>query len=108
LVFLALAPIGGATLAVLVRRLRIDAGTEAVTLWVTALAAWAAAMAANRQVYQRYYEPVLLVLLVVWLLQRRWARPAEVAMDLRPLAALASLQLIITVATAHARVFGLY
>ncbi len=108
LVFLLLAPLGGATLAVLVRRLRIDAGAATALLWVTAFVAWAAAMAANRQVFQRYYEPVLLVLLVFWLLQREWARPEQVAMDLRPLAALASLQLIITVATAHARVFGFY
>lgn len=101
--FLLSAPLGGVLLALCGQRLWREAGSQAALLWLGSVAGFFATGIFNRQVFHRYYEPTVLVLLIVWLnllsskTKLRWT----------PLAFLGLVQLVITLATAHARTFGL-
>lgn len=108
-VFLALTPLGGAMLVVLTRRLWRETGRAALP-WLAAFAAWSVASLANRQVFHRYFEPTILVLLICWLALLARARMAQgrATSDLRPLAALGLVQVSITMITAHGRTFGFF
>ncbi len=105
--FLFLAPAGGAVLAMLVRRLWIEAGVSAALAWFAAYAGWFTSCMSNRQVYHRYFEPVTLVLLVCWLAMVVRARPSPEPRRIVPLAVLGGVQLVLTLVTAHGRTFGL-
>ncbi|MBL9215494.1 MAG: hypothetical protein JNG83_08470 [Opitutaceae bacterium] len=106
-VFLLLAPAGGALLALLGGQLWRAAGRGPALVWLAAFGGWAAACLANRQVFHRYYEPTLLLLLFCWLVLVLRARPAGPGCRPAPLALLAAAQLLLTLVTAHGRTFGL-
>lgn len=105
--FLLLAPGGGALLGMLGRRLWVEAGPAITLTWLAAFLGWAGTGFVNRQVFHRYYEPTILVLLICWLLVLLRARPTAAPLRLKPLAALGAVQLLLTLLTAHARTFGL-
>jgi len=105
--FLLMAPAGGALLAMLGRRLWLDAGASAALPWLAAYAAWLASGLSNRQVFHRYFEPVTLVMLVCWLALIMQARPRLTSPRIMPLTVLGSVQLLLTMLTAHGRTFGL-
>ena len=106
-VFLVLAPVGGAMLALLGRRLWRELGPFMAAGWLAAFAAWTATALSNRQIFHRYYEPTILVLLTCWLLLLVRARSPAARLEIRPLAALGAAQVLLTLVTAHARTFGL-
>lgn len=107
LVFLLLSPLGGVVLAMLSQRLWIELGAKTGALWLISFLAWTATALTNRQIFHRYYEPTLLLLLICWLLLLVRSRPAGSALTIKPLAALGVFQLLVTLVTAHARTFGL-
>ncbi len=87
-----LAIAGGLTIATLARRAVGRGRTRETVVLVVALASWMAAQSANFQVWQRYFEPAILILLS-WLIalapppldNGRWMLP--VAMTAAVLAA---------------------
>ncbi len=103
-VFLVLAPVGGAALALFSLAVGRSAARGRIA-WLATLGAWTASHLANQQLFHRYYEPTLLLLLVAGaaLLLRERSGP----IDPRPMAALVAAQLLITLVTAHGRAFGL-
>jgi hypothetical protein len=105
--FLLLAPVGGAVLAMLARRLWLEAGAAAALPWLAAYVAWLVSGLSNRLVFHRYFEPVTLVLLICWLALVIRSRPPVSSPGLKPLAILGAGQLLVTLLTAHARTFGL-
>lgn len=101
LAFILLTPAGAALLAVMITRLVRRTSWTVALPWIVTLAAWSASFLPNTQIFHRYYEPAILVFLVLWtLLMARsgaLARPAWLRI-------LAVIQLILTLATAHYRV----
>jgi hypothetical protein len=65
LLFLTLAPLGGAMLGWFFRAIERGSGRQSARLWLAATASWAATFLVNRQVFHRYYEPIILVFLVI-------------------------------------------
>ncbi|HEY4302444.1 MAG TPA: hypothetical protein VGM73_16350 [Candidatus Didemnitutus sp.] len=106
LLLLVLAPLGGAVIGAMVHHLRRSHQSGAALTWLSAIAAFAAASAFNREVFQRYFEPPALVLLAFWLFLSVGSASAN-RTDVRPLIALTTVQLMITLVTAHGRTFGL-
>lgn len=104
-VFLILAPLGGAIAGILVRRLRAESGTAMAAIWICACASWGLSQLPNRQVFHRYYEPPVIILLIFWVLLILRARPAGQATRWSPLGALAAGQFALTLATVHYQVF---
>jgi len=105
-VFLVLAPMGGVVLTMLARRLWTEVGPNAGAVWLISFLAWMSTTMTNRQVFHRYYEPTLLLLLICWLLLLVRSRPAGSLLNIKPLAMLGVFQLLVTLVTAHARTFG--
>lgn len=101
IVFLVLAPLGGALFVEMTRLLAREAGRFEATTWLLSFLAWAATFLPNRFVYQRYFEPMILVFLVVWLALIRRNRNADEGLRRGWLPALAAVQLALTLATAH-------
>jgi len=106
-VFIALAPIGGAMLAMLGRRVWTAAGSALALTWLATFAAFFASSLLNRQVHQRYYEPVMLVLLMFWL-ALVCDRADGGRVKLWPLVILTVGQVGITLLTAYGRTFGYF
>lgn len=108
LLFIGLAPLGGWMMAKLVRTLFMDTDRERSFAWAAGFAAWFAASLLNQQSFHRYFEPTLLVFLVFWLgLVRIGPQAPAAAVNPKPLLTLTLAQFALTLATAHARVFGL-
>lgn len=105
-VFLILTPIGGAVAALLLRRIWAESSMTAAGAWTCACAAWGAAQMANREVFHRYYEPAILILLIVWLSSVLRARPQKPPFRWQPLAALAAIQLSLTLLIVYQQVYG--
>jgi hypothetical protein len=105
LVFLGLAPLGGAIVGMLFERLRTESGRATAWLWLASYATWLLSYAPNRLVFHRYFEPATLVFLVFWLLLIRRARPDRSPAWCVPLGVLATGQVMITLLTAHYHVF---
>ena len=105
IVFLGLAPLGGAIAGMLFERLRAESGPATAWLWFGSYAMWLLSYAPNRLVFQRYFEPATLVFLVFWLLLILRARQDRVAVWRAPLGVLATGQIMITLLTAHYHVF---
>jgi hypothetical protein len=101
-----LAPWGGWMLTALSRRLWSAAGTRITVVWLSALLAFFASSLLNRQVHQRYYEPVLLVLLIFWHILLASVQPPGAPVRLRPLMVLGTGQVLVTLLTAYGRTFG--
>ncbi|TVQ64890.1 MAG: hypothetical protein EA379_00660 [Phycisphaerales bacterium] len=125
LLLLILAPIGGATLALLWRAAQRAGRAREASLLLFASLAWCAAQSANTQAWQRYSEPFVLII-IIWLASLARTNlanaradhadthtihadahtpaptrsPAHRALDLAPLA-LAALQLALTLWTVH-------
>ena len=89
------------------RRLYLEAGRHSMLIWLTAILGWMGTGLMNRQIFHRYYEPTILVLLICWLLLLTRGRPTSMKLDLRPLALIGVAQVVLTLLTAHARTFGL-
>ena len=104
--FLVLGPVGGWVLIALARRLWTEAGTETTAIWLAVLGSFLATGLLNRQVHQRYYEPVLLVVLIFWRILLPSSKPAARPAPWRPLAWLSAVQVLITLVTTHGRIFG--
>jgi len=92
-------------LALLARQLWRAAGADLTWLWLSAIGAFMVTGLTNRQIFHRYYEPTLLVLLFLWMILLRKDAPTRS----RPgaLYGLGAFQLMITLITAHGRTFGL-
>ena len=125
LLLLALAPIGGATLALLWRGAQRAGRAREASILLVASVAWCAAQSANTQAWQRYSEPFVLII-IIWLASLARTNlanartnhanahtnhaeahttaptrsPAHRVLDLAPLA-LAALQLALTLWTVH-------
>lgn len=109
LLFLLLATLGGVVLALLMRRLWLEAGAPIATTWGSALFAWMGSVLLNRQMFHRYYEPTILVFLICWLLLLIRARSvATTRLAHWPLLGLAAAQTAVTLLTAHGRTFGFF
>lgn len=106
IVFLILAPIGGVLLALLAYRLRTATNGQTTWLWLLSFTSWSATCLINRQVFHRYFEPPILLFLILWLLLivRAPQRPAKVRA--LPLFGLAALQFLLTLGTAYVKTFG--
>jgi hypothetical protein len=105
-VFLVLSPIGGAWLGMLVLRLWRETTAAVAGAWLVAFSAWVGSALVNRQLFQRYYEPTLLVMLICWLMLIIRKRPVAFTPMIKPLALLSGAQLAITLLTAYLRTFG--
>lgn len=103
-VFVPLAPLGALLAGILVRRLWIAAGPGPSLLWLAAVVAWAGTCLVNRLVFQRYFEPPVLLFLVLWAALLAKSNPSPRTW---PLVALAALQLTLTLVTVHAQAYGL-
>ncbi len=107
LLFAVMAPLGGAILGLLARHLWRTAGPEFALPWLVAVLGFMATGLINRQVFQRYYEPSLLVLLLIWLAIISQRSPAPPRFRLTPLYLLGALELGVTTVKAYGRTFGL-
>jgi len=105
LVFLGLAPLGGSFAGMLFERLRAESGRTTAWLWLASYAAWLLSYAPSRLVFHRYFEPATLVFLVFWLLLIVRARQDRGPVWRLPLGVLTTGQIMITLLTAHYRVF---
>ena len=94
---------GAATLATLWHRAENRGRTRECGLIVVALFSWMAAQSANFQVWQRYFEPAILILLS-WLIALA-PPPLDNARWVLPLA-MAGLMLAATVLLVHGDVYG--
>lgn len=103
--FLLLAPLGGAALACLISAVWKAAPSAPRVVWTTAFGGWAASGLVNQQTFHRYFEPMMLVLLILAVALVYRAEPGR--LDRRALLLLAVFQSAVTFATAHARTFGL-
>jgi len=106
LVFLILAPVGGAITGLLITRLRAETNATKFGLWACAFVMWSLSQLANRQIFHRYFEPPILVFLILWLLMILRSRAADSATRWLPLGLLVLGQLIITLAVVHYQVFS--
>lgn len=104
LVFGLLTPAGGALLGLLLGRLKATGDRAAFRWWAASLGAWMATTLPSRLAYHRYFEPMLFVFLIIWLLLLLRAVPSARA-DRRGLGWLAAAQLLLTLLTAHRAVW---
>jgi hypothetical protein len=108
LLFVILSPAGGALLAMLGRRLWLETGAATALPWLVTFFAWAGAGLSNRQVFHRYFEPFILVMLICWLVMLVRVRPPGLpGVTARPLLALGGVQVALTLVTVYGRTFGL-
>ncbi len=106
LMFLVLAPLGAALLAVMTRQLARQADATVAWLWLGSFLGWAATSVANRLAYHRYYEPTILIFLILWAVLLARGSSAPAGRRVRWLHVLALLQVGITLATAHYNTYG--
>ena len=93
-------------LGVLARRLWHETTPANAVTWMAAFAAWIASALSNRQIFHRYYEPTLLVMLICWLFLVIRRRSPESSLMIGPIAVVGGVQLVLTLVTAYARTFG--
>jgi len=104
LFFLVLTPLGLGALLWLWRLVSFTRGSAAANVWLISIGSWAGSFLVNRQVFHRYFEPMILVFLItgVALGTRKQFAPAQ----RMTLACLFELQLAVTAGTAWLRIFG--
>ena len=105
IVFLILTPLGGAMVGALIRRLRAEAGAATAGTWIWTSAFWGLSQLPNRQVFHRYYEPAIVILLILWVLLILRSRTPSNTPRWLPLGALAVGQLVLTLVVVHYQVF---
>ena len=95
--------LGGALLGAMTTRLRESCGPTKASVWLVSVASWVAACMLNPLAFQRYFEPPVLVFLIVWLALLLHDRPGEKPAALRrgPLLLLAAAQVAITIITTY-------
>jgi hypothetical protein len=100
------APLGAAVVIAVWREMQEAGLRREALLWLSAVCGWAASFAVNRQVFQRYYEPMVLVFLALatFHLEGRASRPAG-SLVWR-LLVLAVMQTAITFATVFRAAIG--
>lgn len=96
LVFSILAPIGAGASVLLFRSLSDKLGT----LWILAYSGWLISALPNRQVFQRYFEPVTIVFLILWLIH---VVPRPNYANHRGLVLLATLQILVSTVVLYLR-----
>ncbi|MEP6636811.1 MAG: glycosyltransferase family 39 protein [Acidobacteriota bacterium] len=101
-VFLLLCPIGGAILALLAAELWNSAGRSQALIWLVAVVAWSSTGLVNRQIFQRYYEPFVIIMLIIAVVEllSRWNQAAY-SVRHYILGACSCIQLIVTVFTVY-------
>lgn len=106
LLFLILTPLGAALLAVMTRQLARQSQPATAWLWLGSFLAWAATSLASRLAFHRYFEPTILIFLILWVLLVVRGPLALPGVRVRRLQALAVIQGVITLATAHYQTYG--
>ena len=89
----------------LIRRLRAEAGAATAGTWIWTSAFWGLSQLPNRQVFHRYYEPAIVILLILWVLLILRSRTPSNTPRWLPLGALAVGQLVLTLVVVHYQVF---
>jgi hypothetical protein len=104
--FLVLAPLGAALLAVMTRRLARRSLGGSAFLWLGAFLAWTTTALPSRLAFHRYFEPTILIFLIFWVVLM--VRGTETKLTVRPagLYAVAFAQIVITLVTAHYNTYG--
>jgi hypothetical protein len=105
IVFLLLAPLGLWLAVTMFHHLKAAAGAKTATSWAGSGLMWAISNAANREVFQRYFEPAILIFMILWLALIVRNRPDTQPVRWTPLAMLAVGQFGLTVITVHYQVF---
>jgi hypothetical protein len=106
LLFLFAAPLGGVIVGAVFRAIGRASGRVSALLWLVAVASWAATFVINRQVFHRYYEPMVLVFLVMGSALSMTTGDSENSRSWKGLSVLASLQIALTL-SGIAEAFGL-
>jgi hypothetical protein len=99
----ALSILGGGLMGAMTIRLRESSGPAKASVWLVSVASWVGACTLNPLAFQRYFEPPVLVFLVVWLALQLKDQSAGMpqALRLRPLLVLTAGQVVITVITTY-------
>jgi hypothetical protein len=105
-VFIVLAPCGGALLAIMTSALVRCGGRQMAALWLGSYGAWAATFLPNRQIFHRYYEPNTLMFLIFWLILFLRHSPDATFKRPLPLLALGAAQLTITFCIVYPETYG--
>jgi hypothetical protein len=95
--------LGGGLMGAMTIRLRESSGPAKASVWLVSVASWVGACMLNPLAFQRYFEPPVLVFLVVWLALQLKDPPAgtPAALRFRPLLVLTAVQVVITVFTTY-------
>jgi hypothetical protein len=101
--FLLLSPLGALALAGVWSRLKRESAPYTANVWIFSVICWSATFIVNRQVFHRYFEPMLLIFLVAALAASSYGNLDRA--QRKRIAALALLQTAGTLATAWARSF---
>jgi hypothetical protein len=64
LFFIIAAPLGASVVAILWKEMHTRGATRVALIWVVSVISWAGTFLINRQVFHRYYEPMVLVFLI--------------------------------------------
>ena len=102
IVFIALAPIGMILVIGFFRCIKDSRSPEQAQVWLAALAGWSFVYVFDHQVFQRYYEPMILVFLIIGAASRDSRALKE---GRRRLAVLTIVQMLLTFGTAWWRTF---
>jgi hypothetical protein len=104
----AMSTFGGGLMGAMTIRLRETAGPAKAAVWLVSVASWVGACMLNPLAFQRYFEPPVLVFLVVWLALQLRDQPDGTpdALRCRPLLALTAAQVVITVVTTYVPVLS--
>ncbi|MCW5550907.1 MAG: hypothetical protein KIS67_01950 [Verrucomicrobiae bacterium] len=98
--FAAAAPVGAALVAIMFIEIKRTGATREAFLWIASVAGWGVSFVINRQVFHRYYEPMVLAFLLIAVFQLHTsASPKPMKLPLRRMMALGVMQIIITAAT---------
>lgn len=108
LLFGVLAPIGAWFTGAAFHRLWREAGAVVAVPLMFTIFAWLATTLTNQLIFQRYYEPTVLLFLLCWAGLLASARTDKDPLRRWPLIALAAAQVGITLITAHAQAYGLF
>jgi hypothetical protein len=103
IVLILLAPIGVLLVIGFYRSIRAAGELDRAVIWLVAIVAWSFMFLANRQIFQRYYEPIILVFLILAVGMSSKATLAAVRRG--PLVCLTIIQVSITFATVWWRTF---
>lgn len=108
LFFAFVAPIGAWLAGAAFHRLWREAGPTVALPFMLTVLAWLVTTLANRLVFQRYYEPTILLFLLCWAAMLASARSEKKPLRRWPMVALVAAQLACTLITAHGQAYGYF